>query len=273
VSAAPRTSLIVAGLLLAVAGCSSGDGTDLDARTPPSSGAAPATAVIATLPPAPTRPDDPVAATSTAAGPSLAPNASSGAPTSDVAPAEVPEMGVPGLDADDAFCAAWSRFGGSFQVIAVNAAFGDGPSEGLEVAASPTVTAAYVELGENWPAEIEDEREAALDGALGPFARRLGVATDALTGVGATEGELEALDAAWVDALAARDPEDPVLQPDLGSELQALVDSAAATYLDEVGSWSTDESLANDVAIPATNQYLTDNCPDQGTLAGQEVGG
>jgi hypothetical protein len=186
---------------------------------------------------------------------------------------DVPETGVPALAADEAFCAAGSRFGGSSQVIAVTAAFGAGPSESLEAAASITVTAASGERGEHWPAEIGDERETALDGALGPFARRLAVASDALADAGATDADRAALDTAWVAALAARDPEDPVLELDLSPELQELVETAAVSYLDEVGSWATDETLANNVEIPATNQYLADNCPDQGTLAGQEVGG
>jgi hypothetical protein len=269
VTAAVRAPLLVVGLIALVVGCSSGDGTDLDARTPPSSSAAPPTAGVATVPPVPTRPDD----DSTASTDSTAATSSSAATAPATTESVVAETGVPGLDADDAFCAAWSRFGGSFQVIAVNAAFGDGPSEALEVAASVTVTAAYAELGEQWPAEIADERESALEGALGPFARRLAVAADALVEAGATDADLDALDAAWVGALAERDPDDPVLQLDLAPDLRELVDAAAPAYVDEVGSWATDESLANDVEIPATNQYLADNCPDQGTLAGQEVGG
>jgi hypothetical protein len=272
---AVRAPLLVAGLIGLVTACSSGDGTDLDARTPPSTSTAPPT--VETAQPAPIRPDDtspddtsPDDTLDTSIG---ATSASADATSPASTERAVAETGVPGLDADDAFCAAWSRFGGSFQVIAVNAAFGDAPSETLETAASPTVTAAYVALGEHWPDEIADEREAALEGALGPFARRLAAASEALGGSGATDADLDALDTAWVGALAERDPEDPVLQLDLAPGLRTLVDAAAATYLEQVGAWAADESLVNDVEIPATNQYLADNCPDQGTLAGQEVGG
>jgi hypothetical protein len=269
VIAAVRTSLLVVGLLGFVTACSSGDGTDLDARTPPSTSTGPPTAGLATVPPAPTRPDGDTGTTTNATAPTTSGDATPPASTEPV----VAETGVPGLDDDDAFCAAWSRFGGSFQVIAVNAAFGDAPSERLETAAAPTVAAAYLALGEHWPDEIADEREAALEGALGPFARRLAVASEALAATGATDADLDALDTVWMGALAERDPEDPVLPLDLTPDLRTLVDAAAVTYLEQVGSWATDESLVNDVEIPATNQYLADNCPDQGTLAGQEVGG
>jgi hypothetical protein len=267
-------ALLVVGLSGLVIGCSSGDGTDLDSRTPSPSTSATRIAASdeATVPTGSTPSDpnspDPTSSTNTAATSPGGTEPATSEPSS-----AAPETGVPGLDAEDAFCAAWSRFGGSFQVVAVNAAFGDAPSElVLEVAAAPTVAGAYLDLGEHWPEEIADERAAALEGALGPFARRLAYASDALAGAGATATDLDALATAWVAALGERDPDDPVLQLELSAELRTLVDAAGATYLDEVGPWADDESLVTEVEIPATNQYLADNCPDQGTLAGQEVG-
>lgn len=187
----------------------------------------------------------------------------------------VDETGVPGLDADDAFCRSWSRFGGSFQVVAVNAAFGAGGDlrlATLEVVAAPTTTSAYADLALEWPDELADEADAALDGVYGPFARRLAEARIALVDAGATGDDLAAIDEAWVQALATRRPDDPEVVIDLPDELWELVDDAAPAYLDAVGPWADDDSLVTDVEIPSTSAYLADNCPDQGVLAGQEVG-
>ena len=186
----------------------------------------------------------------------------------------VDDTGVPGLDADDAFCRSWSRFGGSFQVVAVNAAFGTGDDlrlASLEVVAAPTTTSAYADLSLEWPDELADESDAAIDGVYGPFARRLTVARTALVDAGASEADLAAIDEAWVQALATRRPDDPEVVIDLPEELWLLVDEAAPAYLDEVGPWADDGSLVTDVEIPLTSAYLADNCPDEGVLAGQEV--
>lgn len=188
----------------------------------------------------------------------------------------VPETGVPGLDAADAFCAAWSRFGGSFQVIAVNAAFGDGEAASvarLEVLAGPTVDAAHTAMAANWPAELAAERDAALDDVFGPFARRVGGAVDRLRAAGAGDDDLAVIEATWFAALATRDPADPGITVDLPAELVAIVDGAAAAQLAEAGSWFDDDSLRTGAVAPATDAYLAATCPDQGTLGGQDATG
>ncbi len=186
----------------------------------------------------------------------------------------VPEEGVPGLDSDDAFCSSWSRFAGSFQVVAVTAAFGSGSPEqlvALEVAAAPTVTAAYRQLLESWPDELADEADLVADEFLGPFARRLEVAEAMLGEVGADAEAIAAIEAAWLDGLARRDPTTPEFVVDLPDDLWALIDAAAAEFAQQRVSFTQDPSLVTDVQTPLTSEYLAASCPDQGTLSGQEV--
>jgi hypothetical protein len=187
---------------------------------------------------------------------------------------DVPEVGVPGLDSDDAFCSSWSRFAGSFQVVAVTAAFGSGPPEelaALEVAAAPTVTSAYRDLLENWPDELADEADLVADDFLGPFARRLAAARTALGDVGADDDAVASIEAAWLDGLAQRDPSTPEFVVDLPDELWRVIDDAASAFAQQRVPFSQDPSLVTDVQTPKTIEYLAVTCPDQGTLSGQEV--
>lgn len=188
--------------------------------------------------------------------------------------AEVAEVGVPGLDSDDAFCASWSRFAGSFQVVAVTAAFGSGPPEqlsSLEVAASPTVTAAYDELFANWPEELASEADLVAEDFLGPFARRLDDARSALTDVGADAATIDTIASAWVEGLARRDPSTPEFVLDLPDETWATIDAAAQEFAARRVAFGDDPSLVTDVRTPLTDEYLATSCPDQGTLSGQEI--
>ncbi len=185
----------------------------------------------------------------------------------------VPEVGVPGLDSDEVVCRAWSRFLGSFQVVAVAATFGSGDPvavAALEVMASPTVTSAYDDLVANWPDELADEAEAFADDYLGPFARRSDLALAALEAAGADATATDTIAAAWESALAGRDPTDPEFVVELPDDTQALVDEAAAGMAAQLVPIPSDPSLVTDVEVPLTDQYLVDNCPDRGTLGGVE---
>lgn len=206
-----------------------------------------------------------------APGDADAPPGSTTAPTSPLT-APPPETGVPGLDSDDAFCAAWSAFAGSFQVIAVASSFlFDQPLRAfeLELAGSVTVTDAYAALADTWPADLEQERVAALDGLFGPFGTRAGRARAALEQQLA--GDTDAIAEAWRVALATRNPDDPdvafAVPPDLAARFAAAVDTFAAA---EPPVYA-DPALVTDVATPATDAYLAANCPDQGLLAGGDV--
>lgn len=293
--------IVIGSLVGLLAACSGGDGTDIDARgatgaettatttsiaSPDAEtdvGTVTGSALAATLPgesvvaePTPP-PAEPAPPTAEATYQATTPTPPPAEPTASVPlVSDVPETGIPGLDSDDAFCSAWSQFGGSFQVVAVNAAFGVGSVEErafIEVVAGPTVVAAHAEMTANWPDQIEAESTVALDEAFGPLAERLGAASGALADAGLTPEQSAALDDAWLAFLAERDPTDVEVNLVLDDELGAIVVAAVPGYLDVVGPWAEDESLITDVSIPLTDAYLAAECPDQGTLAGGEVEG
>ena len=217
--------------------------------------------------------DEAAAATTTSIPPAGATTATM-APAPTITVVALEGVGIPGLDSSDRFCSSWSRFAGSFQVVAVTAAFGSGPPErlaALEVAAAPTVTAAYDSLFEAWPVELEPERELVADRFLGPFARRLAEASAALGAVGADDATIDTISEAWLAGLAQRDPSTPEFVIDLPPEVWTTIDDAAQVFASQRVSFSTDPSLVTDVRTPLTDEYLAVSCPDQGTLSGQEV--
>jgi len=189
--------------------------------------------------------------------------------------AAVPEVGVPGLDSDLVVCRAWSRFAGSFQVVAVAASFGDDPIEvaRLEVAAAPVVADAVDEMVAEWPTELADEADLVADGLLGPYARRSARALDALVAAGADDDELAELADAWLAALEVRDPTEVLPTLELDPELDALVTTAAVDFESQVVPIPLDPSLVTDVDVPRSEEFLFETCPDRGTLAGTEVEG
>ena len=186
----------------------------------------------------------------------------------------VPAVGVPGLDSDDLVCRSWSRFGGSFQVVAVAASFGGGDpvdTAALEIVAAPVVVDAYDELLANWPEELETERELVADRFLGPFARRATTARGILVAAGADEAMLDVIREAWLAALAARNPEQPDLAVDLPDDVWPVVDAAAVELGATLVPVPADPSLVTDVEVPLTEQFLAEHCPDRGTLGGGDV--
>lgn len=260
------TALVLVSSVLAVSACSGDDSSrapvvadDSVATTGPQSGGV-ASSEPSALPSA-----------STTAAPDV--DASSTAAT--FAVVEVPETGVPGLDSDDSFCAAWSRFGGSWQVIQVAANFAPDPAivPAMEVVAARVVEDAYAAMFEAWPEELVSERDLVADGYFGPLARRAEAALEALDRVDATEEQVDELGRAWVDALAERRPDDPTLTPVLTDDLWALVDAAAAELSSQRVDFLDDPSMRITVETPLTDAYLATACPDQGSLTGAEVDG
>ncbi len=216
---------------------------------------------------------DPVSDTTAAASPPVADTTLPPPPTP-VSVVQVAEVGVPGLDSEDVFCASWSRFAGSFQVVAVTSAFGSGEPEqlaALEIAASSTVTEAFDEMVANWPAELSSEEDLAIDEYFGPFVRRLEVARQALSDVGADDAAIDAISDAWLTGLSQRDPSTPEFIVDLPDEIWAVIDAAAAEFSSQRVPFGSDPSLVTNVEPQSTLAYLAASCPDQGTLSGQEV--
>lgn len=187
----------------------------------------------------------------------------------------VPDSGVPGLDSDDAFCAAWSRFGGSWQVLQVAANFAPDPAvvPALEIVAAPVVATAYDELFAAWPDELAAERDVVADGFFGPLDRRAEVALDALAAAGATAADLDALAGAWEDVLATRRADEPLVTPLLDDDRWVLVASAAADFDARLAGFVDDPSMRITAETPSTDAFLATACPDQGTLTGGEIGG
>ena len=186
---------------------------------------------------------------------------------------EVQATGVPGLDSEDAFCAAWSRFGGSWQVFAVGSGFLDDPDlvATWEIAASAVIGPAYDELVGTFPPELASEADVAADGFFGALQRRSADAARSLADAGATDDMVQLLGDAWIDALARRDPFDPDLAFEVPEGLQAVVEAAAADFRTRRVEFHLDPSMAIAVATPLTDTYLDTVCPGQGTITGQEI--
>lgn len=254
----PRGSAVVVVAIAVVPGCS-------DAVEPP-------VAVTSTT----TTSTSTTTVTTTTVPPSTV--ATTSVPPATVPPATVPPAtgtGVPGLDSDDAFCAAWSRFGGSWQVLQVAANFGPDPGlvPLLEVVASPVVTSADDAMYAAWPDRLAGERRLVADGFFGPFSRRSEVALESLVDAGAGPAELDAIGAAWVAALAGRSPDSPVVDVELSDDLSDLVRSAADGFDARLVGFLDDPSLIITVATPLTDAFLATSCPDRGTLSGGEIVG
>ena len=182
--------------------------------------------------------------------------------------------GIPGLDSDDPFCAAWSRFAGSWQVLSVGSSFLGDPDRVAtwEVASAPVIAEAYVALMDNFPAQLAAEAEIVAEGYFGVLLRRSSEAGSALVAAGADADAIARLSDAWLAALAARDPADPDLTFAVPTDLEAMVAEAAAALIADQVELHLDPAMVVAVATPGTDAYLETACPDQGTLTGQEVG-
>lgn len=233
----------------------------------------------ATAPPSEAPSEAPADAPTDDGGPATAPTSPETvdtiAPQPETTPpiVEVPETGVPGLDSSDAFCAAWSRFGGSWQVLAVGSSFLENPPivAAWEVAAAPVIADAYDELLVHLPAELATEADAVADGYFGVLVRRSTAAGEALAATGASADLVDEIGEAWIAALAVRDPLSPDLALELSDEAAGVVAAAGETFASQRVEFHLDPSMVVAVETPLTDAYLEVACPDQGTLGGQEV--
>ncbi len=185
----------------------------------------------------------------------------------------VPDTGVPGIDSGDAFCRSWSEFAGSFQALALATAVdpGDRPPR-LEVTASDALLAAVSGLDEHLPAELEAERDALVVELAGPMARRAETARAELLAAGLTEEEVALLGTAWLAALAESGFADDVVDPVVPDGVDdAAFDAAVTAFAGAIPPINEDPSLITDAAVPQTEAYLSANCPDQGTLGGNDI--
>jgi hypothetical protein len=265
---AGRTSTLLAVVALVLAACSGDDESAADPRGDAPT-TVPTTSAATTAPPGPSTGSVPSTVAPSTSSPATAPPPTTLDPASTPAPADT---GVPGLDSDDAFCAAWSRFGGSWQVTLGAAAFGSAEeSARLEVLASTVVGDAYEAIFRAWPAEVESEREVVADQFFGAFQRRSADALAALSAAGADEADLAELAALWVDALAARDPGNPVLAVDVPEELAGTVVAAVDGFTAQRPPFMADPSMVITASTPLTDDYLLSACPDQGSIFGENI--
>lgn len=261
----PAARSLAAALLVIALGCSDGD----DAAPPATATTAPATTEQPTSPVV--TQNEEVAGSGASDGTEpLAPSTTVGATTTI---ATVPDTGVPGLSSSDRFCQAWSEFAGSFQAVAVASSFASDPAtaQRAEVAAAPVIVAATTAIGDELPAELVGERETLVEGLLGPLRRRAERTIVALGEAGVTEEQLAELSTAWLQALAVTGTDDPDIDVSVSDELSVLLDDVAARLAAEAPPISEDPSLITDVVVPQTEMYLVENCPDRGTLAGNDV--
>lgn len=182
----------------------------------------------------------------------------------------VPDDVVPGLESADAFCAAWSHFGGSFGIVAPIAAFGDEPAQ-VETLAAPAMVAAFDRMVGNWPAELEAVRVSVQVESLGPLVERLERSVQRLRDAGATDADVEAIAEAWNDVLEAWNPSEPTSDFEVSGSLGGIVADATAALEAAEQPFGQDPALVTP-EVPEFNAYLTDHCPGQGTLIGDSVG-
>lgn len=184
----------------------------------------------------------------------------------------VPETGVPGIDSDDAFCRSWSEFAGSYQALSFAwAVQGAVDAARLEVIASDVLPSAIETMTASLPAALEPEREALVVELPGPILRRAERAREILLVNGQDDASVEQLGELWLAAVADQGLDAETLTVSIDdSELDAAVEESALMLLDELPPIIEDPSLIVDVEIPLTEAYLFDNCPDRGTLAGND---
>lgn len=261
---AATTKLVAATLVVLAAGCSSGSDDGADTTVPVTTASAPQVASAASA-------SVPASANSgaTATVPTGPPVSTQAAPATTIA---VAETGVPGLASDDSFCAAWSRFGGSWQVLVQAGASNDAAEVArLEVVASTLVDAAYDDVFAAWPAELEAERDVVADDYFGAFRRRSADAAQALTEAGASDADRERLAEAWTAALEQYDPAAAVIAVAVPADLEPLVGAAAATFAARRVALPADPSMVISAETPSTDAFLATACPDAGWIVGQEV--
>jgi hypothetical protein len=141
----------------------------------------------------------------------------------------------------------------------------------LEVLAAEAIVKAVGGLGEHLPAELETARTLLTVDFAGPMLRRSERALTELAAAGASAEDVSAYAALWLAALARVGVSDPQISVDLTTVNRATLDSAVASFAAALPSITSDPSLITDAEIPTVEAYLVANCPDQGTLLGNDI--
>ena len=117
------------------------------------------------------------------------------------------------------------------------------------------------------------ERDVVAEEYFGAFQRRSAAALEQLVQAGAGDEEQALLVDVWVEALAGRDPGNPVLAVEVPTELASVVDEAGAAFAEARVPLTADPSMVITAETPLTDDFLFTACPDQGSLVGGEVPG
>lgn len=184
----------------------------------------------------------------------------------------VPDTGVPGIESDDDFCRSWSEFAGSYQALTFAWAIQGGEAAArLEVLATEVLSSAVVEMGTSLPAVLESDRQALTIDLPSPLLRRAERSRELLALSGVDDATIEALGDMWLVAVTEAGLESESLAVPIDDvELNAAVTDAATLLLEALPPITEDPSLIVDVDISATENYLFENCPDRGVLAGND---
>lgn len=185
----------------------------------------------------------------------------------------VAETGLPGIDSDDAFCRAWSAYAGSVQALSL--AWVLQPPEAaaaLEVASSAAVIAAVRSMANDLPDEIESNRQELTADVPGPFLRRSERARQLLVDAGLSSAQIDELGAAWIDAITEQGIDTETLRIDVPEAAAGGLEQASQIFVAELPPIVEDPTLDTTAFdIGPSLAYISANCPDQGTLAGNDV--
>ena len=185
----------------------------------------------------------------------------------------VAETGVPGIDSDDAFCRSWSEYAGSVQVISLSWLVQQ-PTQAaaLEMAAGAALFAAVDGMSASLPSEIESNRQELTVDVPAPTLRRATRGTELLIEQGLTAEQIEELGATWLDAIRVAGLDDEGLTLDLESDVATAVAAAAEEFVAALPPFIDDPTLDTTAFdISPSLEYISNNCPDQGTLAGNDI--
>ena len=101
--------------------------------------------------------------------------------------------------------------------------------------------------------------------------RRAVRASADLAVAGLTTEQSDQLSEVWLTALVIAGVDEPDIELDIPADLAPAVEEAVASFSRSVPLIHEDPSLITDASVPLTEAYIVENCPDQGTLGGNDV--
>ena len=108
----------------------------------------------------------------------------------------------------------------------------------------------------------------------GPILDRAERARQALADAGGTDDEIKLLGDAWIEAIAAAGLDAENVAVAVADDLQQILLTATGTFLKDTPSILEDPTLdTTEFDITPSLDYIFENCPDSGTLAGNDVVG